>query len=94
MHGICDVVEFGAEGPTPVEYKSGLYRAGGLADVQVTAPVLCLREMFDAGVSAGVVFSGRDRRHVVAVDVAPRLSVARRPGPDSAGRPRSARIAT
>ncbi|SER77891.1 CRISPR-associated exonuclease, Cas4 family [Lentzea xinjiangensis] len=69
MHGVCDVVEFGAGGPTPVEHKSGTYRAGGPADVQVAAQVLCLREMFDAEVPAGVVFAGRDRRrHVVVVD--------------------------
>lgn len=69
LHGICDVVEFGADGPVPIEHKSGSYRAGGPADLQVAAQVLCLREMFSAAVPYGVVFSGRDRRrHEVSVD--------------------------
>lgn len=69
IHGICDVVAFGAQGPQPVEHKSGTYRAGGPADLQVAAQVLCLREMFDAPVPTGLVFAGRDRRrHEVIVD--------------------------
>jgi CRISPR-associated exonuclease Cas4 len=70
LHGLCDVVQFDPQGrPTPVEHKSGGYRPGGPADLQVAAQVLCLREMFDTAVPAGVVFSGRDRRrHVVDVD--------------------------
>lgn len=69
LHGVCDLVEFGEEGPLPVEHKSGAYRPGGPADIQVAAQVLCLREMFAAEIPTGVVFSGRDRRrHVVAVD--------------------------
>ncbi len=69
LHGICDVVQFGADGPLPVEHKSGTYRVGGPADVQVAAQVLCLREMFDSPVPVGVVFAGRDRRrHEVVVD--------------------------
>ena len=72
VHGVCDVVQFDAGGqPTPVEHKSGGYRPGGPADLQVAAQVLCLREMFDAAVPTGIVFSGRDRRrHEVAVDAA------------------------
>ncbi|MFI6100784.1 CRISPR-associated protein Cas4 [Lentzea sp. NPDC051213] len=70
LHGICDVVEFGEHGPTPIEHKSGAYRPGGPADLQVAAQVLCLREMFDAEVPVGMVFSGRDRRrHDVVVDI-------------------------
>jgi CRISPR-associated exonuclease Cas4 len=61
VHGVCDVVQFGADGPLPVEHKSGTYRSGGPADLQVAAQVLCLREM--------LVFAGRDRRrHEVTVD--------------------------
>ncbi|WP_112276817.1 CRISPR-associated protein Cas4 [Lentzea terrae] len=68
VHGVCDVVEFNG-GPTPIEHKSGGYRPGGPADVQVAAQALCLREMFNAAVPLGVVFSGRDRRrHDVIVD--------------------------
>jgi CRISPR-associated exonuclease Cas4 len=71
MHGVCDVVQFTAEGPLPVEHKSGRYRAGGPADLQVGAQVLCLREMFGSEVPKGLVFSGRDRRrHEVIVDAA------------------------
>lgn len=71
LHGVCDVVQFDPDGPLPVEHKSGSYRAGGPADVQVGAQVLCLREMFDAAVPVGVVFAGKDRRrHEVQVDEA------------------------
>ena len=69
VHGVCDVVQFEADGPLPVEHKSGTYRSGGPADLQVAAQVLCLREMFDAPVPVGVVFAGRDRRrHEIVVD--------------------------
>lgn len=69
LHGVCDVVQFDADRPTPIEHKSGGYRAGGPTDLQVAAQVLCLREMFGSPVPAGVVFAGRDRRrHEVVVD--------------------------
>lgn len=69
LHGTCDVVQFGPEGPLPIEHKSGAYRRGGPADVQVAAQVLCLREMFNAVVPTGAVFAGKDRRrHEVVVD--------------------------
>lgn len=69
IHGVCDVVQFSLDGPLPVEHKSGTYRSGGPADLQVAAQVLCLREMFDSPVPIGVVFAGRDRRrHEVVVD--------------------------
>ncbi|WAL63768.1 CRISPR-associated protein Cas4 [Amycolatopsis cynarae] len=69
LHGVCDTVQFDRDGPKPVEHKSGGYRPGGPADLQVAAQVLCLREMFGAPVPYGIVFSGRDRkRHDVMVD--------------------------
>jgi CRISPR-associated exonuclease Cas4 len=69
LHGVCDVVQFDADGPTPVEHKSGTYRPGGPADLQVAAQAVCLRGMFDAPVARGLVFSGRDRqRHEVTID--------------------------
>jgi CRISPR-associated exonuclease Cas4 len=37
LHGVCDVVQFGTDGPLPVEHKSGVYRSGGPADLQVAA---------------------------------------------------------
>ncbi|HKS48294.1 MAG TPA: CRISPR-associated protein Cas4 [Amycolatopsis sp.] len=69
LHGVCDTVRFYSDRPTPMEHKSGAYRPGGPADLQVAAQVLCLREMFSVPVPCGVVFSGRDRRrHDVVVD--------------------------
>jgi len=69
IHGICDVVEFHPEGPFPIEHKSGSYRPGGPADLQVAAQVLCLRSMFSAPVPHGVVFAGTHRRrYEVPVD--------------------------
>lgn len=69
VHGVCDIVQFTAQGPQPVEHKSGRHHPGGPADLQVAAQVLCLREMFHADVPYGVVFSGRDRRrHQIDVD--------------------------
>ncbi len=69
LHGVCDVVQFDAAGPMPVEHKSGAYHRAGPADVQVAAQVLCLREMFGADVPVGVVYAGKDRRrHEVLVD--------------------------
>lgn len=71
VHGICDVVEFPGGEPIPVEHKSGTYRPGGAADLQVAAQVLCLRRMFGAPVPFGVVFAGkRRRRHEVHVGAA------------------------
>ncbi|MEY8042635.1 CRISPR-associated protein Cas4 [Saccharopolyspora cebuensis] len=71
LHGICDVVEFPGGEPVPVEHKSGTYRPGSAADLQVAAQVLCLRRMFDSPVPYGVVFAGRRRRrHEVRVDSA------------------------
>lgn len=71
LHGVCDTVEFTAGLPLPVEHKSGAYRPGGPADVQVAGQALCLGEMFDAAVTTGVVFAGRQRRrHIVQIDQA------------------------
>lgn len=55
LHGVCDTVEFTEGGPMPVEHKSGGYRPGGPADLQVAGQALCLREMFTAPVRIGVV---------------------------------------
>ncbi|APU20785.1 CRISPR-associated protein Cas4 [Actinoalloteichus sp. GBA129-24] len=69
VHGICDVVEFPDGQPIPVEHKSGSYRPGSAADLQVAAQVICLRGMFSADVPHGVIFAGRQRRrHEVVVD--------------------------
>jgi CRISPR-associated exonuclease Cas4 len=69
LHGVCDVVQLTDAGPIPIEHKSGSYRPGGPADVQVAGQVLCLREMFNVDVPTGIVFAGRDRhRYEIAVD--------------------------
>jgi CRISPR-associated exonuclease Cas4 len=69
LHGICDAVELTPDGPVPIEHKSGVYRPGGPADLQVGGQVLCLREMFNAPVPEGVLFAGRQRRrHTIEVD--------------------------
>lgn len=62
IHGLCDAVEFGDDGPVPIEHKSGRYVRGGPADLQVGAQALCLEEMFGSSVPMGIVFAGRDRR--------------------------------
>ncbi|GAA3472245.1 CRISPR-associated protein Cas4 [Nonomuraea roseola] len=75
--GVCDVVEIHHDGPViPVEHKSGSYKAGGPADVQVTGQAMCLEAMFGCSVPQGVVYSTADRRrHTVAVDAAARERV-------------------
>lgn len=71
IHGICDVVEFHDGHPVPVEHKSGRYRPGVAADLQLAAQVVCLRRMFDMPVLGGVIFAGKQRRrHDVTVDEA------------------------
>ncbi|MGX7828958.1 CRISPR-associated protein Cas4 [Actinokineospora sp. 24-640] len=71
VHGVCDSVHLREGVPVPVEHKSGSYRPGGAADLQVAAQVLCLREMFTADIPHGEIFVGRTRRrHEVTVDAA------------------------
>ncbi|SFO06636.1 CRISPR-associated protein Cas4 [Amycolatopsis rubida] len=86
VHGVCDVVEFPGGEPVPVEHKSGSYRPGGAADLQLAAQVLCLRRMFGAAVPRGVVFAGtppaqargRRRRRPRSSAAAPDRGAARR----------------
>ncbi|WP_209893851.1 CRISPR-associated protein Cas4 [Nocardia goodfellowii] len=69
IHGVCDTVHRTRDGLVPVEHKSGRYRPGGPADLQVAAQVLCLREMFAQPIPHGELFIGRDRRrYTVTVD--------------------------
>ncbi|MEV6138160.1 CRISPR-associated protein Cas4 [Nocardia sp. NPDC051990] len=75
IHGICDTVHWTTTGPVPVEHKSGTYRPGGAADLQVAAQVLCLREMFNDEVPYGELFAGKTRRRH-QIDVDERLSTA------------------
>ncbi|MFX0581134.1 CRISPR-associated protein Cas4 [Nocardia nepalensis] len=75
IHGICDTVHWTTTGPVPVEHKSGTYRPGGAADLQVAAQVLCLREMFDQDVPFGELFAGKTRRRY-QIDVNESMTVA------------------
>ncbi|MFC5288843.1 CRISPR-associated protein Cas4 [Actinokineospora guangxiensis] len=69
VHGVCDTVHLRDGRPIPVEHKSGGYRPGSAADLQVAAQVVCLREMFATDISYGEVFAGRTRRrYTVTVD--------------------------
>lgn len=69
VHGVCDVVKFPDGQPVPVEHKSGSYRPGSTADLQLAAQVICLRRMFSAPVPYGVIFAGKHRRrYEVLVD--------------------------
>ncbi|WP_280458543.1 CRISPR-associated protein Cas4 [Nocardia carnea] len=67
IHGVCDVVEFRATGPVPIEHKSGTYRPGGPADLQLAAQALCLQKMFQTDVPVGIIFAGRTRRRFEVV---------------------------
>jgi CRISPR-associated exonuclease Cas4 len=67
LYGICDVVEVSAStAAIPIEYKIGKYHAGGPADIQVAAQVLCLNEMLGQAATHGYVYSYTERhRHLV-----------------------------
>lgn len=63
IHGICNTVHCTPDGAlVPIEHKSGTYRPGGPADLQLAAQVVCLREMFDQPVPHGEIFAGKHRR--------------------------------
>jgi len=55
LRGKADLVEFRADGPYPVEYKSGP-RKGRYADYQLCGQAVCLEEMFGVPVPLGAVF--------------------------------------
>lgn len=70
LTGICDTVELHADGTVlPVEHKSGRYRPGGPADIQVAAQAMCLEAMFATPIHIAAIYSAADRRrHQVTVD--------------------------
>ncbi|MFC4049055.1 CRISPR-associated protein Cas4 [Actinomadura syzygii] len=74
LTGVCDVVELRDDGTViPIEHKSGAYRPGGPADVQVVAQAICLEERFNTTIDTGYIYAAGDRRrHPVAVDDAAR----------------------
>jgi CRISPR-associated exonuclease Cas4 len=68
LRGKADVVEFRAEGPYPIEYKSGR-RLGPHAHFQLCAQALCLEEMLGVPVPRGALYYHAARsRHEVAFD--------------------------
>lgn len=72
IYGVCDVVEFSAAGPVPIEYKPSLSGSSrSPAAQQVAAQAMCLEEMFDLVIEAGFIFTRKDRRrHRVELDQA------------------------
>lgn len=71
LYGVADAVEWSPRGPRPVETKRGPV-VERLADrVQLCAQALCLEEMLDTRVDAGVLFYAQSHRRVeVAIDAA------------------------
>jgi CRISPR-associated exonuclease Cas4 len=64
-HGIAgraDVVEFGSDGPRPVEYKRGKPKSDDMDQVQLCAQALCLEEMLGVSIPEGSLFYGEPRR--------------------------------
>jgi CRISPR-associated exonuclease Cas4 len=63
IHGVCDVVEFYADGRVvPVEYKRGTPKAHRADEVQLCAQALCLEEALSVKISRGFLFYGTTRR--------------------------------
>ncbi len=68
LRGRADVVEMRADGPYPVEYKSGT-RHGPHAELQLCAQALCLEEMLGVSIPEGALYFRRERRrHRVQLD--------------------------
>jgi CRISPR-associated exonuclease Cas4 len=65
--GRADVVEFGAAGPRPVEYKRGKPKASDIDEVQLCAQALCLEEMLGVSIAEGSLFYGEPRRRTAVV---------------------------
>ncbi len=65
--GKADLVEFHADIPYPVEYKSGRHKEHGNDFIQLCAQALCLEEMFSVPVEKGALYwhGSRLRREIV-----------------------------
>jgi CRISPR-associated exonuclease Cas4 len=64
-HGIAgraDVVEFGSDGPRPVEYKRGKPKSDDMDQAQLCAQALCLEEMLGVSIPEGSLVYGEPRR--------------------------------
>lgn len=63
IHGVCDVVEFHADGHIlPIEYKRGRPKAHRADEVQLCAQALCLEAMFGRAITSGALFYGKEQR--------------------------------
>lgn len=63
--GICDVVEFHANGRAiPVEYKRGKPKRDSSDAVQLCAQALCLEDMLKVQIPFGLLYYGQTRRRV------------------------------
>jgi CRISPR-associated exonuclease Cas4 len=64
--GKADLVEFYADVPYPVEYKSGRHRKGNPETIQLCAQALSLEEMFGVPVNKGAIYwhGSRERREI------------------------------
>jgi CRISPR-associated exonuclease Cas4 len=64
--GKADLVEFHADVPYPVEYKSGRHRAGRHESLQLCAQALCLEEMLGVTVPKGAIYwhGSRERKEI------------------------------
>jgi CRISPR-associated exonuclease Cas4 len=73
LTGVCDVVEIYGDGQIiPVEHKSGHYRAGGPADIQLAGQAICLEQMFRTRIPAGAIYSAASCRRF-EVQIGPEL---------------------
>jgi CRISPR-associated exonuclease Cas4 len=63
--GVCDVVEFVADVPFPVEYKRGKPKLHRADEVQLCAQALCLEEMTGHRVPDGALYYAETHRRVV-----------------------------
>lgn len=63
--GVCDMVEFVAEVPFPVEYKRGKPKLHRADEVQLCAQALCLEEMTGRQVPEGALFYAETHRRIV-----------------------------
>lgn len=61
LRGKADAVEMRADGPYPIEYKSGK-RHGKHSDLQLCAQALCLEEMLGVPVQRGAIYYAATRR--------------------------------
>ncbi|MES2666340.1 MAG: CRISPR-associated protein Cas4 [Pseudomonadota bacterium] len=63
--GVCDMVEFAADVPFPVEYKRGKPKLHRADEVQLCAQALCLEEMTGQPVPQGALYYAETHRRVI-----------------------------